>query len=75
MRTRPYRNDQIITVIRNLYFAGGVRSFASRFDSRFPTHEEVNGVKTREVPIPMLALVATAVRQNPIFQRVMLTPS
>lgn len=64
MRTRPYRNDRIITVIRNLYFVGGVRSFASRFGSRFPMHEEVNGVTTREVPVPMVALVATAVCQS-----------
>lgn len=31
MRTRPYRNKRIITVIHDLYFTGGAQSFSHRF--------------------------------------------
>jgi hypothetical protein len=61
---RPYRNDRIITVIRDLYFTGGAKSFAARFGFKFDTFEERDGTFSREVPIPMLALVATAVSQT-----------
>jgi hypothetical protein len=61
MRTRPYRNARIISIIRDLYFTGGTSSFAHRFRRRFPTHENNDGVILREVPIAMVALVATAV--------------
>jgi hypothetical protein len=36
-------------------------SFANRFRSRFPVHQGNDGVVKREVPITMVALVATAV--------------
>ena len=62
MRTRPYRNIRILTVIRDLYFLGGPMSFACRFGSLFPRHQSEDGSMKREVPIPMVALVATAVR-------------
>ena len=52
---------QIINVIRDLYFAGGNRSFANRFRTEFPVHQGTDGMVLREVPIPMVALVATAV--------------
>jgi hypothetical protein len=58
---QPYRNDRIISVIQELYFTGGSGSFASRFDGWFPTYQGPNGDTRQEVPIPMLALVATAV--------------
>jgi hypothetical protein len=61
MRMRPYRNDRIITIIRDLYFSGGSKSFAARFESCFTEFEERDGTTSREVPIPMVALVATAV--------------
>jgi len=61
MRTRPYWNLQIIQVIRDLYFAGGVNAFVNRFGNRFPTFEGDDGVFVREVPMAMVALVATAV--------------
>jgi hypothetical protein len=61
MRTRPYRNARIICVIRELYFAGGTKSFAHQFRKEFPTHECDDGTVAHEVPIPMVALVATAV--------------
>jgi hypothetical protein len=32
MRTRPYRNARIISVIRELYFSGGTSSYAYRFE-------------------------------------------
>ena len=60
-RSQPYRNDRIIAVIRDLYFSGGSTSFAARFEHLFPTYQGANGVVNREVPIPMVALVATAV--------------
>jgi hypothetical protein len=59
MRSRPYRNDRIITAIRALYFAGGTKSFAKQFHYLFPTYETHEG-EVREVPIHMVALVATA---------------
>jgi hypothetical protein len=58
---QPYQNDQIISVIQELYFTGGSGSFASCFDGWFPTYQGPNGDTHQEVPIPMLALVATAV--------------
>lgn len=59
-RTKPYRNDRIISVISTLYFSGGAASFASHFHHVFPTFDGPDGKKT-EVPIPMIALVGTAV--------------
>ena len=58
---RPYRNGRIISIMRDLYFTGGTSSFARRFKRRFPTHESNDGEVLREVPIVMVALVATAV--------------
>jgi len=60
MRTRPYRNDRIITVLRDLIFSGGASSFATRYESRFPRRNEGSSVLF-EVPIAMVALVATGV--------------
>ncbi|KAI9439729.1 hypothetical protein H4582DRAFT_2075103 [Lactarius indigo] len=59
-RTRPYRNDRIITVIQDLYFTGGNTSFAARFPHFFAYTESSDRENRREVPIPMVALVATA---------------
>ncbi|KAF8260805.1 hypothetical protein EI94DRAFT_1833669 [Lactarius quietus] len=59
-RSQPYRNERIIAVIRELYFTGGSASFASRFGHLFPVHFGDNGRPSREVPVPMVALVATA---------------
>jgi hypothetical protein len=61
-RTRPYRNERIVTVIREMYFTGGATSFARKYLYLFPTHETPVGHTKFEVPVPMLALVATAVR-------------
>ena len=60
-RSLPYQNDRIITVIRDLYFSGGTNTFASQFKDLFPIHRGINAELRREVPIPMVALVATAV--------------
>ncbi|KAF8256616.1 hypothetical protein EI94DRAFT_1855748 [Lactarius quietus] len=46
-------------VIRELYFTGGTMSFASWFSHMFPVHFGDNGSPSWEVPIPMVALVAT----------------
>ena len=62
--TWPYRNDRIIDVIKDLFFVGGISSFAHRFDSHFPTVEGNDGVMRHEVPIPMVALVAMVVSAN-----------
>ncbi len=61
LRTRPYRNIRIVNVIRDLYFVGGSNSFARRFCEQFPVHQGNDGMVLREVPMPMVALVATAV--------------
>jgi hypothetical protein len=61
MRTRPYRNPRIIAVLRDLYFTGDTVSFAQRHDNLFPTYHHSDGVIRREIPVPMVALVATAV--------------
>ena len=61
MRSRPYRNERIISALRDLYFTGGSTSFARRFLYLFPTWESREGEISHEVPIPMVALVATAV--------------
>jgi Domain of unknown function (DUF6532) len=50
-----------MNVIRDLYFAGGNNSFALRFRELFPVHQGNDGMVLREVPVPMVALVATAV--------------
>ncbi|KAN0141184.1 hypothetical protein V8E53_000940 [Lactarius tabidus] len=60
MRTRPYRNDRIITIIRDMFFTGGASSFARRFRYLFPTFEGPHAEQIYEVPIAMVALVATA---------------
>ena len=60
MRTRPYRNDRIINAIRGLYFSGGAKSFVKQFQYLFPIYDTHKG-EVREVPIHMVALVATAV--------------
>ena len=61
-RSLPYRNARIINVIREVYFTGGVSSFATRFEHLFPRHRDGQGVTRTEVPCHMVALVATAVR-------------
>jgi len=61
MRSKPYRNDRIISVIRDMYFRGGRASFVSLYDYLFENTEDPEAT-TYEVPIPMVALVATAVR-------------
>ena len=60
-RSQPYRNKRIITVIRDLYFSGHPTSFAKKFEDHFPLHRGDDGNASREVPIPMVALVATGV--------------
>jgi hypothetical protein len=59
MRSKPYQNSRIIDVIRDVFFRGSA-PFTSRFNYLFPTTETHDGT-IPEVPIPMVALVATAV--------------
>jgi hypothetical protein len=60
MRTRPYRNGRIIAALRELYFSGGRQSFASRYDHLF-IRQDGNSSANRELPIPMVSLIATGV--------------
>ncbi|KAN0139137.1 hypothetical protein V8E53_003026 [Lactarius tabidus] len=60
MRSRPYRNERIVSTLRDLYFTGGSTSFARRYLYLFPTWESREGEISHEVPIPMVALAATA---------------
>ncbi|KAH9043547.1 hypothetical protein EDB83DRAFT_2523848 [Lactarius deliciosus] len=62
MQSQPYRNRRIIWAIHDLYFVEGVGnpSFSTRFDQAFPRRIGNDGVTVREVPIPMVALVSTA---------------
>ncbi|KAI9449054.1 hypothetical protein BJY52DRAFT_1192902 [Lactarius psammicola] len=60
-RLQPYRNERIIRVIRDLYFTGGNSSFSARFSHLFPgSYSNMGYVMEYEVPVPMVALVATA---------------
>ncbi|KAF8262113.1 hypothetical protein EI94DRAFT_1809271 [Lactarius quietus] len=59
MRSCPYRNERIINVIWDMYFTGGAASFSKKFDYLFPIFEGCEG-EMYEVPVPMVALVATA---------------
>ncbi|KAI9433408.1 hypothetical protein H4582DRAFT_2082328 [Lactarius indigo] len=61
-RTHPYCNECIISVIWDLFFTGGKSSFASHFEHLFPVHQGHDGILAHEVPVPMVALVATAWR-------------
>jgi hypothetical protein len=60
-RSQPYRNERIINTIREIYFTGGVASFATRFKHFFPRHRDSQGVTKTKVSDQMVALVATAV--------------
>jgi hypothetical protein len=60
----PYRNLQIVNVIRDLYFTGGSKSFAYWFEHRFPIFKDEDGEKRCEVLIAMVTLVATGVSHN-----------
>ena len=44
-----------------MFFTEETMSFANRFHDEFLTHQGNNGVVSREVPVAMVALVATAV--------------
>ena len=62
MHSQPYRNNRIISALRNLYFTGGTNSFARRFMYLFLTYElHEGGDLKQEVPIHMVALVPMAV--------------
>jgi Domain of unknown function (DUF6532) len=62
MRSKPYRNERIIQVLRSFFFVGGTSSYAHRYERNFKEFIGSDGVVLREVPIHMVALVATAVR-------------
>jgi hypothetical protein len=72
MRTRPYRNERIITVLRDLIFSGGASSFATRHEAHFPRQYAGSSI-IFEVPIAMVALFATGVCWNHMFLNSILT--
>ena len=74
MCTRPYWNDRIVTVIWDMFFVGGAASFTQCFRYLFPTYEFAYGQEVHEVPITMVALIATAVSLY-FSLRIMLTLS
>ncbi|KAH9960702.1 hypothetical protein BC827DRAFT_1155738 [Russula dissimulans] len=59
MRSRPYRNDCIIAGIHETFFTGGDKSFSKHFNIQFPVSWNQNGKMVCEVPVHMVALVAT----------------
>ena len=61
MHTKPYRNRCIISIMHDLYFIGGVHSFAHRYRECIATREGDDGEVVYEAPVAMVALVATAV--------------
>ena len=50
-----------------MYFSGGTNSFANRFKDLFPVHRGDNALLSHEVPVPMVALVATAVSHSAVL--------
>ena len=61
MHLWPYQNSWIINVIQDMFFTGGAKSFASCFESDFPTFNRLDGVTVQEVLVSMVVLVSTAV--------------
>ena len=63
MHSQPYHNHQIILTIQHLFFtaSGGSPSLAMQFDDLFLGTTGDDGLMVPEVPILMVALVATAV--------------
>ncbi|KAF8263224.1 hypothetical protein EI94DRAFT_1832424 [Lactarius quietus] len=61
MRSKPYRNMQLINIIRDAYFTAnaGKAAFATRYKCLFQNTED-DEMTVYEVPIPMVALAATA---------------
>lgn len=66
-RSKTYRNPRIVKVIQDVFFTG-VNAFAMHFDHLFLTHLGPDGEKRRELPEPMLALVATAVSCSILYK-------
>jgi hypothetical protein len=60
MGLHTYQNPQILSVIRDLYFMGW-SLFADKFHDHFPVFEHEDGQTRHEVPMAMVALVATGV--------------
>jgi len=59
-RTLPFRNARIISVLRERFFTGGSMLFVNLFSRIFTIQDGISPVR-REVPLPMVCLVATGV--------------
>jgi len=61
-RSLLYHNKWIIAVLYKSFFSGGMSSFMTRFDRLFTsTSQDAISPVCCQVPLPMVALVATAV--------------
>ncbi len=65
--SKPYRNPHIVKVIQEVFFTE-VDAFAMHFDHLFLTYLGPNGEMRCKLPIPMVALVATAVSCSIIYK-------
>lgn len=72
-RTKPYRNELVISILRDYIFSGR-HSLASKFSNRFESSIDTDEDNV-EIPISMLALVGTAVRRTFIFRLFLLDHS
>ena len=61
MRTQPYQNQCIISVMHELYFIGGDHSFVNWYSEHITTWEGPDREVVYEAPAAMVTLVATAV--------------
>jgi hypothetical protein len=61
---QPYRHPAVETIIRHIFFHGSsATAYDGIYQSSVPESDEL------EVPIPMVALAATAVSTSRIFHR------
>ncbi|KAG5654271.1 hypothetical protein H0H81_005120 [Sphagnurus paluster] len=61
-RTQPFHHPVIVSSVREYYFTGTRMSFANRYMSRFTSSIETGPqALEREVPLPMVCMIATAV--------------
>ncbi|KAG6825398.1 hypothetical protein H0H92_003821 [Tricholoma furcatifolium] len=56
-RTRPYEHPAVISTLREFVFLGSRTTLAAKYAGRF-------GIQVPELPIPMVAMVATAVHAS-----------
>lgn len=61
---KPFHHPALISILRDVYFAGTRGSYAERYSARFGSSITEGPRKyERELPAPMVALAATAVSE------------